>query len=112
MIRIRPLGVLSLSGRTWGKYFPPNTSWTVGRNPKPQCRGRVRVAGAHCCPLGLPWRPRSRAGSLSVVEKRATNHERVPRHAADEADKSAQGILEVFGHGRYATLLRDTIVCL
>lgn len=37
---------------------------------------------------------------------------RRPRHAAEGADKSAQGILEVFWHGRYATFLKDTIVCL
>lgn len=76
----------------------------------------VSRKGAGCgrslLPLGAALAPGAGADLLSVVEKPATNHERFPRHAADEADKSAQGILEVFGHGRYATWLRDTIVSL
>lgn len=110
MIRIRPLGVLSLSGRIW-EPFPTEHLMDCRKESEATVLGKGAGCGRSLIPLGAALAPRVRACSLSVVEKRATNHERFPRHAADEADKSAHGTLEVFGHGRYATLLKDTIVC-
>lgn len=96
----------------FGEHFLPNTQ---GLSEGIRSHG-VKEGGAACgcslLPLGDALGARAGAVLLSVVEKRVTNHERRPRHAADGADKSAQGILEVFWHGRYATFLKDTIVCL
>lgn len=111
MIRIRPLGVLSHSGRIW-EAFPAEHLMAGRKESEATVLRKGAGYGRSLLPLGVGLAPGAGAVSLSVVEKRATNHERFPRHAADEADKSAQGILEVFEHGRYATWLRDTIVCL
>lgn len=111
MIRIRPLGVLLPLGRTW-EAFPAEHLMARREESEATVSGKGAGCGRSLLPLGAALLPRARAGPLSVIEKRATNHERFPRHAADGADKSAQGILEIYGQSRYATSLRDTIVCL
>lgn len=111
MIRIRQLGVWFALRSDLG-----STSHRTPHRPSEEIRSHSVKEGCglrrSLLTLGAGLAPGVGVELLSVVETRATNHERFPRHAADEADKSAQGILEVFGHGRYATSLRYTIVCL
>lgn len=72
----------------------------------------VRVAGAHCSPLGAV--PVSGAGAdlLSVVEGGQQIMNDFLGTLLTKLTSQPRNPGRFFGHGSYATALRDTIVCL
>ena len=80
-----------------GEVFPTEHLMARRKESEATVSGKGAGCGRSVLPLGTGPTPVAGADLLSVVEsERATNHEQFLRHAADEADKSAQEILDVY----------------